>query len=88
MIAAISPKIPISLAIFSNFIYNGVISSSETRMALIFPILELGPTLITTILPEPLRTLVPAIITTEGIAWWEILSIPSFNKSSFLRRHN
>ena len=68
IIAATRPNIPMSLAIFSNFIYNGVISSSDTKIALILPILDLGPTLITTILPEPLSTLVPAIITTEGIA--------------------
>ena len=69
IMAAINPNIPISLAIFSNFIYKGVNSSSPlVIISYILPIEEFFPTLITIIEPLPVKTLVPAIKITEGIS--------------------
>lgn len=66
--AEISPKIPISLAIFSNFNYKGVNSSSEVIISYIFPIEEFLPTLMTIINPVPVNIFVPAINTILGIS--------------------
>jgi hypothetical protein len=52
-----SPKYPISLAIASNFICNGVASgSSYFNKSLIFPMQLISPTTITIILPSPVIT--------------------------------
>jgi hypothetical protein len=66
-IAEIKPKYPISLAICSNFYYNGVHSGSPVvKLALILPIQELSPTTKMTYLPAPVNTLAPDKITGEG----------------------
>lgn len=55
-IAEINPNHPISLAIASSFIYNGVvITSPPLNKALIFPMLEFSPTTITTNNPSPFK---------------------------------
>lgn len=65
--ADIKPKIPISLAIFSSFAYNGVNSSSpDFNIFSIFPMAEFSPTLIIITLPSPLNILVPAKTTVDG----------------------
>lgn len=77
-----------SLAIPSNFIWSGVRSSSpEVIISYILPMAECLPTLITTIYPVPVRTLVPDKTIGLGIEWWLKCSIPFFSKSTFLSRH-
>lgn len=67
--AEYSPNFPISSAIFYSFIWRGVaVTSSWFNAALIFPLQERSPTTITTILPSPVKTLVPLIIIGEGIS--------------------
>lgn len=69
MTAAAKPKNPISHAIFSSFIYNGVKSlPPEVNISYILPIEEFFPTLITIIVPFPVNTFVPAINITEGMS--------------------
>jgi hypothetical protein len=69
-IAEYNPKNPISLAIFSNFYYNGVDSGSEAfKLDLIFPIHELSPTTKIRYFPHPVKTLVPDNKIGDGTSW-------------------
>lgn len=65
--AAISPNLPISLAMVSSFYYKGVTSTSDyLSIAPILPSHELSPTHRTMNLPSPHNTLVPDMMIGEG----------------------
>ncbi len=84
--ADISPNVPISLAIFSNLSYKGVnYSSPDVISSYIFPILELAPTLITTITPLPLSTRVPDKIIGLGSSCNPMFFPASFASFSFFK---
>jgi len=67
--APIKPKILISVAIFSNFTYKGVYSSSASSVnfSLIYPAHESLPTTIQTNKPSPEMILVPESKIGDGI---------------------
>lgn len=67
-IAAQRPNLPISSAIFYNFICNGVAPTSYwARRALILPMHEQSPTTKIKSFPSPVKTLVPPIKIGDGI---------------------
>lgn len=69
-IADANPNFPISSAIFSNFNYNGVgTSSSWPSNSWILPIADNLPTAIITIFPSPDKTLLPESIIGDGTSW-------------------
>ena len=66
-IAEYKPNLPISYAIFSNFICRGVaVISSWFNTARILPEQEKSPTTVIIILPSPVKTFVPLIITGDA----------------------
>lgn len=68
-IAEYSPNLPISYAIFYNFICRGVAPIYYwSKAARILPLQLIYPTTITIILPSPVNTFVPLIIIGDGIS--------------------
>lgn len=71
--AEYNPNLPMSSAIFYNFICKGVAPIYYwSRAARIFPLQLMSPTTITIIFPSPVKTFVPLIMIGE-----EISSLPA-----------